>query len=64
MEAKKVLDEDHIENVNENPEISELNQAKRRLKQSESERKTIKVTTKKKVSLKSDEDSGTAVEYI
>ncbi|KAG5003629.1 hypothetical protein AAZX31_10G100900 [Glycine max] len=57
VEAKKVLDEDHIENVNENPEISELNQAKRRLKQSESERKTIKVTTKKKVSLKSDEDS-------
>lgn len=64
MKAKTVLDEDHIENVNETPEISELNQGKRRLNQSESERKTIKVTTKKKVSLKSDEDSGTAVEYI
>ncbi|RZC25710.1 DNA-(apurinic or apyrimidinic site) lyase, chloroplastic isoform C [Glycine soja] len=57
VKAKTVLDEDHIENVNETPEISELNQGKRRLNQSESERKTIKVTTKKKVSLKSDEDS-------
>ncbi|XP_020237971.1 DNA-(apurinic or apyrimidinic site) lyase, chloroplastic isoform X2 [Cajanus cajan] len=56
-EARKVLDEDHVENVNETAEIFEINQGKRRLKQSESERKTVKVTTKKKVSLKSEGDS-------
>ncbi|RDX76715.1 DNA-(apurinic or apyrimidinic site) lyase, chloroplastic, partial [Mucuna pruriens] len=57
VEAKKGLDEDHVENVNETAEIFELNHGKRRLKQSESERKIVKVTTKKKVSVKSDVDS-------
>lgn len=57
VEAKNVLDEDHVENVNETAEIFEHSRGKRRLKQSESERKAVKVTTKKKVSLKSDEDS-------
>ncbi|KAK7278953.1 hypothetical protein RJT34_23994 [Clitoria ternatea] len=57
VEAEKVVAEDLVENVNETGEIFKLNQGKRRLKQSESERKTVKVTTKKKLSLKSDEDS-------
>ncbi|KAK7392959.1 hypothetical protein VNO78_21409 [Psophocarpus tetragonolobus] len=50
------VDEDCVENVNETPETFELNQGKRRLKQSESVRKTVKVTTKNKknISLKSD----------
>ncbi|KAK7339854.1 hypothetical protein VNO77_20540 [Canavalia gladiata] len=53
-EANKVLDEGHAENVNETPEILERDQVKRRLTQSESKRKAVKVTTKKKL-LKSDE---------
>ncbi|CAJ1967657.1 unnamed protein product [Sphenostylis stenocarpa] len=58
VEAKRVLDEDdHVENVNETSEILERNQGKRKLKQSESERKTVKVVTKKKVSPKSDGDA-------
>ncbi|KAL2326069.1 hypothetical protein Fmac_025127 [Flemingia macrophylla] len=57
VEAGKVLDENHVENVNETAEIFETNQGKRRLKHSESQRKTVKVSTKKKVSLKSEGDS-------
>lgn len=64
MEATRVLDEDHVEDVNGTSEIFELNQGKKRLKQSESGRKTVKVVTKKKVSLKSDGDKGKVVEYI
>ncbi|XP_014514935.1 DNA-(apurinic or apyrimidinic site) lyase, chloroplastic isoform X2 [Vigna radiata var. radiata] len=57
VEAKRVLNEDHVENVNETSEIFELNQGKKRLKQSESERKTVKVATKKKISPKSNGDA-------
>lgn len=63
MEAKRALNEDHVENVNETSEIFELNQGKKRLKQSESERKTVKVATKEKISPKSDGDAGTVVGY-
>ncbi|XP_027366347.1 DNA-(apurinic or apyrimidinic site) lyase, chloroplastic isoform X2 [Abrus precatorius] len=57
VEAKKISDEDHVENDNETTETFELNRGKRKLKQSDSVRKTVKVTTKKKPLLKSDEDS-------
>ncbi|KAG2403360.1 DNA-(apurinic or apyrimidinic site) lyase [Vigna angularis] len=56
-ETKRVLNEDHVENVNETSEIFELNQGKKRLKQSESERKTVKVAIKKKISPKSNGDA-------
>ncbi|XP_061364509.1 DNA-(apurinic or apyrimidinic site) endonuclease, chloroplastic isoform X2 [Gastrolobium bilobum] len=57
VKAKKVSDEDHDDDVNDTPEIFELNQGKRRLIQSGSESKTVKVTTKKQLSVKSDEVS-------
>ncbi|KAJ1385178.1 SAP domain [Sesbania bispinosa] len=56
VKARK-SDEDHVDDVNDTPEIVELNQGKRRLKQSGSESKTVKVTTKKKLSVKSDDVS-------
>lgn len=59
-----VLNEDHVENVNATTEIFEHNQSMKRSKQSKCERKTVKVITKKKVSLKSNEDSGTVIEYV
>ncbi|XP_068494040.1 DNA-(apurinic or apyrimidinic site) endonuclease, chloroplastic isoform X3 [Phaseolus vulgaris] len=57
VKAKRVLDEDHVDDFNETSEISELKQGKKRLKQSESGRKTVKVAIKKKVSSKSDGDT-------
>jgi len=62
VKAKRVLDEDHVDDFNETSEISELKQGKKRLKQSESGRKTVKVAIKKKVSSKSDGDTGNVVE--
>lgn len=58
MKAEKVSDEDPVDYVNDTPEIFELNQGKRRLKRSGSESETVKVTTKKKLSVKSDEGTG------
>lgn len=64
MKAKKVSDEDPVDDDNAPPHIYELNQGKRRLKQSGSESKTVNVTTKKKLSVKSDKVSGCVVEYV
>ncbi|KAL5077212.1 hypothetical protein RYX36_016197 [Vicia faba] len=46
-----------VDDVNDTPETVELNQGKKRFKQSEPERKIVKATTKKKLLVKSDEVS-------
>lgn len=63
MKTKKV-DEDHVDDVNDNPEVFEHSRGKRRLKQSGSESETVKVTTKKKLLVESDEVSGCVAEYV
>ncbi|KAL5056994.1 hypothetical protein RYX36_028598, partial [Vicia faba] len=57
MKAKKVSGEEPVDDVNDTPETVELNQGKKRFKQSEPERKIVKATTKKKLLVKSDEVS-------
>ncbi|XP_057427656.1 DNA-(apurinic or apyrimidinic site) endonuclease, chloroplastic isoform X3 [Lotus japonicus] len=56
VKTKKV-DEDHVDDINDNPEVFEHSRGKRRLKQSGSESETVKVTTKKKLLVESDEVS-------
>ena len=63
VKAKKVLDGDPVDDVNDTSEIYELNEGKRRLKHPGSVSKTVKVTNKKKLSVKSDDGSGCAVVY-
>lgn len=58
MNAKKVSGEEPVGEVDDTLETVELNQGKRRLKQSEPESKIVKATTKKKLIVKSDEVSG------
>ncbi|CAK8571118.1 unnamed protein product [Lathyrus sativus] len=57
MKAKMLSDEEPVDDVNDTPETVELNQGKRRLKQSEPESKIVKATTKKKLLVKSVEVS-------
>lgn len=57
MNAKKVSGEEPVGEVDDTLETVELNQGKRRLKQSEPESKIVKATTKKKLIVKSDEVS-------
>ncbi|XP_019429109.1 PREDICTED: DNA-(apurinic or apyrimidinic site) lyase, chloroplastic isoform X1 [Lupinus angustifolius] len=56
VKDKNVIDADSAADGNASPDIHELNQGKRKLKQSRSESKTVKVTTKK-LSMKSDKVS-------
>lgn len=58
MNAEKVSGEEPVGEVDDTLETVELNQGKRRLKQSEPESKIVKATTKKKLIVKSDEVSG------
>jgi hypothetical protein len=58
MKAKKVSGEEHVDDVNDTLETDELNKDKTRLKQSETESKIVKASTKKKLIVKSDEVSG------
>ncbi|MED6170496.1 hypothetical protein PIB30_116913 [Stylosanthes scabra] len=55
--TEKVFDEDPVDDVNDISEIDKLNEGKRRLNQSRSAKKTVKVTNKKKLSVKSDDVS-------
>ncbi|MED6123766.1 hypothetical protein PIB30_118092 [Stylosanthes scabra] len=55
--TKKVFDEDPVDDVNDISEIHKLNEGKRRLNQSRSAKKTVKVTNKKKLSVISDDVS-------
>lgn len=57
MNAEKVSGEEPVGEVDDTLETVELNQGKRRLKQSEPESKIVKATTKKKLIVKSDEVS-------
>ncbi|CAI8602097.1 unnamed protein product [Vicia faba] len=57
MKAKKVSGEEPVDDVNDTLETVELNQGKKRFKQSEPGRKIVKATTKKKLLVKSDEVS-------
>ncbi|WJX11120.1 hypothetical protein P8452_01767 [Trifolium repens] len=57
MKAKKVSGEEHVDDVNDTLETDELNKDKTRLKQSETESKIVKASTKKKLIVKSDEVS-------
>ncbi|CAI8604137.1 unnamed protein product [Vicia faba] len=52
-----IVDTMTVDDVNDTPETVELNQGKKRFKQSEPERKIVKATTKKKLVVKSDEVS-------
>ncbi|KAK7267292.1 hypothetical protein RIF29_19961 [Crotalaria pallida] len=54
VKAKKVSDEDPVDDDNASPDIYACEQGKRKLKQSGSEGKTVKVTAKKQLSVKSD----------
>lgn len=58
MKAKNVSGEEPVDDVNHTLDTVELNQGKRRLKQSEPANKIVKATTKKKLLVKSDEVSG------
>ncbi|CAI8605925.1 unnamed protein product [Vicia faba] len=51
-----IVDTMTVDDVNDTPETVELNQGKKRFKQSEPERKIVKATTKKKLLVKSDEE--------
>ncbi|XP_050888425.1 DNA-(apurinic or apyrimidinic site) endonuclease, chloroplastic isoform X2 [Lathyrus oleraceus] len=57
MKAKNVSGEEPVDDVNHTLDTVELNQGKRRLKQSEPANKIVKATTKKKLLVKSDEVS-------
>lgn len=57
MNGKKVSGEEPVGEVDDTLETVELNQGKKRLKQSEPETKIVKATTKKKLIVKSDEVS-------
>ncbi|XP_058728240.1 DNA-(apurinic or apyrimidinic site) endonuclease, chloroplastic-like isoform X1 [Vicia villosa] len=57
VKAKEVSDEEPVDDVNDTLETVGLNQGKKRLKQSEPESKIVKVTTKKKLLVNSDEVS-------
>lgn len=59
-----IVDTMTVDDVNDTPETVELNQGKKRFKQSEPERKIVKATTKKKLLVKSDEVSGCVLNFL